>query len=143
LQLSRFGRLLAVVAGLLSFCPGFEATAQEHLAYIEPAYGPRFYLGDEDTRLGRAHLLNGNYGLAEQYYRRAVEATRQNGSAWTGLAAAYDRLKRFDLADRAYRQALRLEGENYIILNNRGYSRTRLAACTRSSDYCQQHSCFG
>jgi tetratricopeptide (TPR) repeat protein len=57
-----------------------------------------------------------------KYYRRAVEATRQNGSAWIGLAAAYDRLGRFDLADVAYRRAVRLEGENYIILNNRGYS---------------------
>ena len=76
----------------------------------------------EDTRLGWAHLLSGNYGLAEQHYRRAVEATRQNGSAWIGLAASYDRLGRFDLADLAYRHAIRLEGENYVILNNRGYS---------------------
>ncbi|MGH6794567.1 MAG: tetratricopeptide repeat protein, partial [Methylocella sp.] len=74
------------------------------------------------TRLGWAHLMNGDYGLAEQYYRRAVEATRQNGSAWIGLAAAYDRLARFDLADLAYRHAVRLEGENYIILNNWGSS---------------------
>ena len=92
------------------------------MAYIETGYGPRFYPGDEDTRLGQAHLLHGNYGLAEQYYRRAVEATHQNGSAWIGLAASYDRLGRFDLADRAYRHAIRLEGENYVILNNRGYS---------------------
>jgi Flp pilus assembly protein TadD len=65
--------------------------------------------------------VRGDYGLAEQYYRRAVEATPQNGSAWIGLAAAY-RLGRFDLADLAYRHAIRLEGENYIILNNWGYS---------------------
>ena len=45
-----------------------------------------------------------------------------NGSAWIGLAASYDRLGRFDLADLAYRHAIRLDGENYIILNNRGYS---------------------
>jgi Flp pilus assembly protein TadD len=75
--------------------------------YIEPGYDPRFYLGDADTRLGWAHLVRGDYGLAEQYYRRAVEATRQNGSAWIGLAAAYDRLGRFDLADLAYWHAIR------------------------------------
>jgi Flp pilus assembly protein TadD len=112
-----------VVVGLLIGCTGFMAMAQElPPAYIEPGYDTRFYLGDEDTRLGWAHLLSGDYGLAERYYRRAVEATRQNGSAWIGLAAAYDRLKRFDLADQAYRRAIRLEGENYIILNNWGYS---------------------
>ncbi len=115
----RFG----VVIGLLTSCLGFTAMAQQAPpAYIEPGYGPRFYLGDEDTRLGWAHLVSGDYGLAEQYYRRAVEAARQNGSAWIGLAAAYDRLGRFDLADQAYRHAIRLEGENYIILNNWGYS---------------------
>ena len=104
-------------------CPGFTAMAQlAPPVYIEPGNDPRFYLGDADTRLGWAHLARGDYGLAEQYYRRAVEATRQNGSAWIGLAAAYDRLGRFDLADQAYRHAIRLEGENYIILNNRGYS---------------------
>jgi hypothetical protein len=54
-KFSRFGPL-AVVAGLLTNCPGFTAMAQEPMAYIEPWYGPRFYLGDEDTRLGQAHL---------------------------------------------------------------------------------------
>jgi Flp pilus assembly protein TadD len=121
-KFSRFGPL-AVAVGLLTSCLGFDAMAQEvPPAYIQPGYDSRFYLGDEDTRLGWAHLLRGNYGLAEQHYRRAVEATHQNGSAWIGLAAAYDRLGRFDLANLAYRHAFRLEGENYIILNNRGYS---------------------
>jgi tetratricopeptide (TPR) repeat protein len=121
-KFSRFGPL-AVVAGLLASCLDFNAMAQEvPPAYIEPGYAPRFYPGDADTQLGWAHLVSGDYGLAEQHYRRAVEATRQNGSAWIGLAASYDRLGRFDLADLAYRHAIRLEGENYIILNNRGYS---------------------
>jgi Flp pilus assembly protein TadD len=121
-SLGRCGAL-AVLAGLLTICQGFVAMAQEPTLWnIEPGYGPRFYLGDEDTRRGQAHLLAGNYGLAEQYYRRAVEATHQNGAAWIGLAAAYDRLGRFDLADRAYWHAIRLVGENYIFLNNRGYS---------------------
>ena len=118
----RFARFGVVIA-LLTSCWGFAATAQQAPpVYIEPGYDPRFYLSDADARLGWAHLTSGDYGLAEQYYRRAVEVTRQNGSAWIGLAAAYDRLGRFDLADQAYRHAIRLEGENYIILNNRGYS---------------------
>jgi Flp pilus assembly protein TadD len=119
---SRHCGSLAVLASLLTFCQVLVATAQVPFPYIEPAYGPRFYQGDEDARLGWNHLVAGNYGLAERYYRRAVEATHQNGSAWIGLAAAYDRIGRFDLADRAYRHAVRLEGENYVTLNNRGYS---------------------
>jgi Flp pilus assembly protein TadD len=121
-KFSRF-RPLVVVAGVLTSCLDFNAMAQEvPPPYVELGYAPRFYLGAEDTQLGWAHLVSGNYGLAEQHYRRAVEATRQNGSAWIGLAASYDRLGRFDLADLAYRRALRLEGGNYVILNNWGYS---------------------
>ena len=30
---------------------------QEPMAYFEPWYGPRFYLGGEDTSLGQAHVL--------------------------------------------------------------------------------------
>ena len=42
--------------------------------------------------------------------------------AWMGLAASYDRLRRFDLADRAYAQAEKLEPANPVLYNNRGYS---------------------
>jgi Flp pilus assembly protein TadD len=41
--------------------------------------------------------------------------------AWIGLAASYDRLRRFDLADQAYAQAIKLTGETIQILNDRGY----------------------
>ena len=90
--------------------------------YIEPEYGPRFYLGDEDTRVARAHFIHGDYGLAENYFQRAVEVTPQNSAAWVGLAACYDRLGRFDLAERAYRRATLLAGPNPVVLNNHGYS---------------------
>ncbi|HEY1979578.1 MAG TPA: tetratricopeptide repeat protein, partial [Xanthobacteraceae bacterium] len=50
------------------------------------------------------------------------EKAPKDASAWIGLAASDDRLGRFDLADRAYGQAIRLEGETTAILNNRGYS---------------------
>ena len=39
-----------------------------------------------------------------------------------GLASSYDRLHRFDLADRAYAQAIRLIGPTPEILNDQGFS---------------------
>jgi Flp pilus assembly protein TadD len=43
-------------------------------------------------------------------------------TSWIGLAASYDRLGRFDLADQAYAAATKLEGVTVRLLNNEGYS---------------------
>jgi Flp pilus assembly protein TadD len=51
-----------------------------------------------------------------------VEKAPEDATAWVGLAASYDRLGRFDLADRAYASAIRLTGATVQILNNQGYS---------------------
>src|SRR5258708_28822497 len=72
--------------------------------------------------LGKKQYLAGNFGVAERYYRRAVEGHPRDAEAWVGLAAAYDRLRRFDLADRAYDQAVAIIGPTAEVLNNRGYS---------------------
>ena len=39
-----------------------------------------------------------------------------------GLAASYDQLGRFDFADRAYGQLLKVAGRQPQIVNNMGYS---------------------
>ncbi len=75
-----------------------------------------------DLELGRRHYRENSFGLAEQHFRRAVEKGPQDVQAWIGLAASYDKLKRFDLADRAYAQAIRLVGPTPEIMNNQGYS---------------------
>src|SRR5579864_6588061 len=77
---------------------------------------------NDDLSLGRMNFRQGNYGLAEHYFRRAVEAGPRDADAWLGLAAAYDRLKRFDLADRAYKQLYGMMGRTPELLNNQGYS---------------------
>lgn len=63
-----------------------------------------------------------NFGLAEQGFRTIVEKEAGNAEAWLGLAASYDQLRRFDLADRAYGQVLKLNGESVALINNRAYS---------------------
>jgi Flp pilus assembly protein TadD len=76
----------------------------------------------EELRLGKEHFRNGNFGIAEQHFRRAVEQTPESVEALVGLAASYDQLSRFDLADRAYVEALKVSGPNASIINNQGYS---------------------
>jgi tetratricopeptide (TPR) repeat protein len=82
----------------------------------------QYYPSDEPLRLGMEYFNRGNFGLAERYFRDAVEKAPRDASAWIGLAASYDRVGRFDLADRAYHSAIQLVGETTALLNNRGYS---------------------
>ena len=82
----------------------------------------KYYPSDEPLKLALEHFDRGNYGTAERYFRDAVEKAPRDATAWLGLAATYDRLARFDLADRAYRSAIGLTGETTQLLNNQGYS---------------------
>ncbi len=87
-----------------------------------PALAARPKSGDEDLKLGKEQFRNANYGLAEKHFRAAVEQSQDSLEALIGLAASYDQLGRFDLADRAYAEALRIGGPTAAFLNNRGYS---------------------
>ena len=75
-----------------------------------------------DLAAGKTQFRDANYGLAEQHFRKAVELRADNAEAWMGLAAAYDQLGRFDFADRAYDQLVKLAGRKPQIVNNMGYS---------------------
>jgi Flp pilus assembly protein TadD len=75
-----------------------------------------------DLAEGKAQFREANFGLAEQHYRKAVELNANDAEAWMGLAASYDELGRFDFADRAYDQLLRVAGRRPQIVNNMGYS---------------------
>ena len=82
-------------------------------------------LGDDrndDLQLGKKYFRANNFGLAEKSFRSAVEKHPRDAEAWVGLAASYDRLHRFDLADRAYAEAIRIVGPTPEILNNQGFS---------------------
>lgn len=75
-----------------------------------------------DLQKGKRFFRNNNFGLAEQSFRKAVEKHPRDAEAWVDLAASYDRLHRFDLADRAYAGAIRLIGPTAQILNDEGFS---------------------
>ena len=74
------------------------------------------------AELARSQFASGNFALAEQNFREAVESNPSDFASWVGLAASYDKLGRFELADRAYGRAIQISGETIEILNNRGYS---------------------
>jgi Tetratricopeptide repeat len=82
-------------------------------------------LGDDpndDLQMGKRYFRSNSFGLAEQSFRSAAEKHPNDAESWVGLAASYDRLRRFDLADRAYAQAIRLIGPTVQILNDQGFS---------------------
>ncbi len=118
--------IVAFAALTLAGCETVAETAQVEspatsLTVQEPE-DVKYYRSDEPLKLGIEHFNRGSYGLAERYFRDAVEKAPRDLTAWVGLAASYDRLARFDLADRAYASAIRLAGETTEILNNQGYS---------------------
>ena len=91
---------------------------------VAPLSKPGF-LGDDphdDLTLGKKYFRSNNFGLAEKSFRSAVEKHPRDAEAWVGLAASYDRLRRFDLADRAYAEAIRLIGPTVELLNDEGFS---------------------
>src|SRR3984885_9678873 len=77
---------------------------------------------NDDVQLGKKYFRANNFGLAEKSFRSAVEKHPNDAEAWVGLAASYDRLHRFDLADRAYTEAVRLVGPTAEVLNDEGFS---------------------
>jgi len=97
-------------------------TTEPPTATVEQPADVQYYPSDEPLRLGLEHFNRGHYGIAERYFRDAVEKAPRDVTAWVGLAATYDRIGRFDLADRAYRAAFRLGGNTIELLNNQGYS---------------------
>lgn len=85
---------------------------------------PGLLSGDpnDDLSTGKKYYRVANYGMAERSFRRAAELHPRDAEAWLGLAASYDQLRRFDLADRAYEQAVVIAGPTVEIINNQGYS---------------------
>jgi Flp pilus assembly protein TadD len=82
----------------------------------------KYYRSDEPLKLGLEHFNRGHFGLAARYLEDAVAWAPKDATAWVALAASYDRIGRFDLADRAYGEAIKLVGQTTAILNNQGYS---------------------
>lgn len=115
--------IAALLAAGLAGCESLEATNGDGDLTASITDSSSFGTAPELVWIEKAktNFKNGNYGLAERYYRRAIEERHNNAEAWLGLAASYDRLKRFDLADRAYDQLIQIAGHTPTVLNNLAY----------------------
>jgi Flp pilus assembly protein TadD len=113
----------AVVAiGLAACQPTVTPMPVPNATTLQNPADVKYYPSDEPVKLGIQRFYEGNFGLAQQYFQDAVEKTPKDATAWVGLAASYDRLGRFDLADGSYAHAAKLAGNTTNILNDEGYS---------------------
>lgn len=138
-------RLAAIAALCLAMggCKLFDDSAPETAELDGITQDSSFGSGPESVWLEKAkqNYKNGDYGLAERYFRQAIEERHNNVEAWLGLAASYDRLKRFDHAERAYDKLVQFAGHTPTVLNNLAYHqmlRGNLAAARRSLEAAQQ-----
>ncbi len=118
----RVGMAAIVAVGLAGCQPTVTPTPVPDAVTGQNPGDVKYYPSDEPVKLGIQRFYEGNFGLAEQYFQNAVEKSPKDATAWVGLAASYDRLARFDLADRSYAAAAKLVGNTPRILNNEGYS---------------------
>ena len=118
---SRTTIFAAACAGVLTLA-GCQSASIDTMATSAFDGRERAAPGAGDLASAKTHFRQANYGLAEQHFRKAVELNAASAEGWVGLAASYDQLGRFDFADRAYAQALKLAGRQPRIVNNMGYS---------------------
>lgn len=81
-----------------------------------------YYSSDLAVAAAKAQFRQENYGNAGALFYKAVQLEPKDGYAWLGLAASSDRIRRFDLADKAYSKAHGLLGGTVAYYNNVGYS---------------------
>jgi Flp pilus assembly protein TadD len=120
---ARVGLAAILVVGLAACQPTVTPTPIPNAVTGQNPADVKYYPSDEPVKLGIQRFYDGYFGLAQQYFQDAVEKTPKDVTAWVGLAASYDRLGRFDLADRSYAAAAKLVGHTTpSLLNNEGYS---------------------
>ncbi len=84
------------------------------------AAGPNAVISDYEA--GKLHFGEGRIGLALKSFHEAKRQDPTSVPTLNALAASYDRIQRFDLAQVYYDKALAIEPQSAQTLNNIGYS---------------------
>jgi type IV pilus assembly protein PilF len=71
-----------------------------------------------NIQLGTAYLQQGNYALAKEKLERSLKQNPKDANVHTSLGLLYDRTGDAKLADKHFREALRLAPDNPGISNN-------------------------
>ena len=71
-----------------------------------------------NIQLGTAYLQQGNYAVAREKLERSLKQNPKDPDVHTSLGLLYDRTGEPKLADKHYREALRLAPDNQDISNN-------------------------
>lgn len=67
------------------------------------------------TLQGHEYSANEEYGKALQAYRKAIAADHRHYNGWYGLARVYEKLGKYDMAERHYRAAASINPTNAVL----------------------------
>jgi len=109
---------LTVIALILLSCTASDVGKQRQAL---PAQVPEVPDGRE---MAAAHEAFGReeFGVAGRYYQMARASEPDSLDACLGLAASYDWLNRFDLADPVYSSCKKIADDSFLYHNNVGFS---------------------
>jgi type IV pilus assembly protein PilF len=112
-------RLLTVLiatfaTGLVAGCVTQTKDGSKPLKEEDPQVQAAVY----NVQLGTAYLQQGNYPVAREKLERALEQNPKDPNVHTSLALLYDRTAEPKLADKHFREALRLAPDKPDVSNN-------------------------
>jgi hypothetical protein len=114
----RFAALLLCTVALPG-CAG--STVSNSTVALSPAVAQP-ELEDSMYQRGKRNFQQGQYGLALAAFTTSLQMNPGAIREMNAIAACYDRMQRFDLADQYYQQALSVDPNSAVTLNNLGYS---------------------
>lgn len=114
--MNRYAKLIGLAAGLamLSGCQGFPLGkwALNKPDSVSQRQAPVATLSEATLQEGREQLRQGQVSAAIASFRMAMVAPEARAEAFNGLAVAYAKLGRADIADRYFREAAALDPGN-------------------------------
>ena len=117
MSLSRF---IVLASGIwLAACSTTENEQQPPPPRPEPSFDPR-KASDIYIEKGVTYMNSGNYQVALQDMKRAIELDDDNSEAYNAIGVLYERIDRFPEAEESFKKALSVKPDNYGARNNFG-----------------------